>query len=100
MCLRTSGQRMPPVGGSRLHVCGVLLHQGDIGAVLGDIGAVCAGGTKNDIMKIFDMSASRGDVCQPLNNHHPTPDNTRQHPDITASNHRRQHPDITASSYQ
>lgn len=44
MCLRTSGQRMPPVGGSRLHVCGVLLHQGDIGAVLGDIGAVCAGG--------------------------------------------------------
>ena len=51
MCLRTSGQRMPPVGGSRLHVCDVLLHQGDIGAVygdigavLGDIGAVCAGG--------------------------------------------------------
>ena len=65
MCLRTSGQRMPPVGGSRLHVCGVLLHQGDIGAVSGDIGAVCAGGDENDIMKIFDMSASRGDVCQP-----------------------------------
>ena len=35
---------MPPVGGSRLHVCDVLRHQGDIGAVLGDIGAVCAGG--------------------------------------------------------
>ena len=72
MCLGTSGQRMPPVGGSRRHVCGVLLHQadigavsGDIGAVLGDIGAVCAGGDENDIMKIFDMSASRGDVCQP-----------------------------------
>ena len=70
---------MPPVGGSRLHVCGVLRHQsdigavlgdigavlGDIGAVLGDIGAVCAGGDENDIMKFFDMSASRGDVCQP-----------------------------------
>ena len=78
MCLRTSGQRMPPVGGSRLHVCGVLLHQADIGAMLGDIGAVCAEGDENDIMKIFDivcqpggclpaggMSASRGDVCQP-----------------------------------
>ena len=69
---------MPPVGGSRLHVCGVLLHQADIGAMLGDIGAVCAEGDENDIMKIFDivcqpggclpaggMSASRGDVCQP-----------------------------------
>ena len=81
------------MGGSRLHVCGVLRHQsdigavlgdigavlgdigavlgdigavlGDIGAVLGDIGAVCAGGDENDIMKFFDMSASRGDVCQP-----------------------------------
>ena len=72
------------MGGSRLHVCGVLLHQGDIGAVSGDIGAVCAEGDENDIMKIFDIVCQPGGCLPALNHHHhhhhpTTPDNTRQH---------------------